>query len=83
MRVISRRSSSSRSSSTNSVYLRNLSPCFTEATGGISGCHLLCNGVSCSHGAFFGSTDMIVLTMLSTLYYIKYDGNDAAQLLEA
>ena len=52
-------------------YSRNFSPSFTEATGGMSGCHLLCNGVSCSHGAFFGSTDMIVLTIIVVYVYGK------------
>ena len=38
------------------VSTRKSSPSFTSPTGGISGCHLLCRGIVCSHGLFFGST---------------------------
>ena len=64
------------SSTRGSLHSRNFSPSFTEATGGMSGCHLLCSGVSCSHGAFFGSTDMVVLTII--VVYVYGEGQQTA-----
>ncbi len=52
------------------VSTRNSSPSFTSPTGGISGCHLLCNGVGCSQVFFFTSTVTTGLGVLGAMWKV-------------